>query len=328
MRARTSTLWMLLALLCANGGAYAHRHVLVWRGPPLIAQPVPQPACASGRASCPSSEIRASGAASAEANRSSPSAPTNGTSSSTGSTASKALASISEPTLAVAPASPAERLSGAVPDTAIGMVFRTSAHGLIRETPHSDGAGGAVSSHAVDRSTDAADAIYLDTSDVSSMDTRTPFLLIGNCPACATSGVVELGARNLNFTAFQAQIAAAARAYGVDEWLVRAVIHAESGYDPSVVSSKGAEGLMQLMPATAARFGVHDPFAVADNIDGGVRYLAYLSRRYRGDVELIAAAYNAGEQSVDRYGGVPPFAETRLYVQRVAALARGYRGEN
>jgi soluble lytic murein transglycosylase-like protein len=111
----------------------------------------------------------------------------------------------------------------------------------------------------------------------------------------------------------------------VDEGLVRAIIHAESDYNPNAISYKGARGLMQLMPATAIRFGVQNAFSAADNIKGGVQYLSFLSKRYNGDVRLIAAAYNAGEANVDRYGGIPPFAETQRYVERVGTLAERYR---
>jgi soluble lytic murein transglycosylase-like protein len=107
---------------------------------------------------------------------------------------------------------------------------------------------------------------------------------------------------------------------------VRAIIHAESHYNPNAMSYKGAQGLMQLMPGTASRFGVQNPFAVADNINGGVQYLSFLSRRFKGDVRLVAAAYNAGEGAVDRYRGVPPYAETQRYVDRVGTLAERYRG--
>lgn len=123
---------------------------------------------------------------------------------------------------------------------------------------------------------------------------------------------------------YREQISTSARTHGVDEALVRAVIHAESAFRPNAVSHAGAGGLMQLMPGTAARFGVRDRFDAAQNIDGGVRYLAWLLRRYNGDVTLATAAYNAGEGAVDRYGGVPPYRETRGYVVKVADLFHNY----
>ena len=99
--------------------------------------------------------------------------------------------------------------------------------------------------------------------------------------------------------------------------LIRSVIKVESNYNPYAISPKGAQGLMQLIPATARRFGVADAFNPVENIQGGTRYLKYLMDLYHGDYPLALAAYNAGEEAVARYGGVPPFAETRNYVVQV-----------
>jgi len=99
--------------------------------------------------------------------------------------------------------------------------------------------------------------------------------------------------------------------------LVHSVIQVESNYDPHAVSPKGAQGLMQLIPSTARRFGVADVFDPADNVQGGARYLKHLLDLYNGDEALALAAYNAGEGAVSRYGGVPPFQETQDYVARV-----------
>jgi len=113
-----------------------------------------------------------------------------------------------------------------------------------------------------------------------------------------------------------------AAAAGVDPRLVRAVIAAESGGDPRAVSSVGAAGAMQLMPETARALGVVDRFDLAQNVRGGTRYLRSLLDRFGGDVPRAVAAYNAGPGAVERYGGVPPYAETRRYVARVLASSR------
>jgi soluble lytic murein transglycosylase-like protein len=104
--------------------------------------------------------------------------------------------------------------------------------------------------------------------------------------------------------------------------LVLAVIRAESNFDVQAVSPKNAQGLMQLIPDTAARFNVRKPFDPVQNIRGGMAYLRWLLAYYRGDVALVAAAYNAGEKAVDRYRGIPPYAETRDYVKRILKFFR------
>lgn len=109
----------------------------------------------------------------------------------------------------------------------------------------------------------------------------------------------------------------AAERHSVDPALVKAVISTESGWNPAAVSRKGAVGLMQLIPGTAQRFGVGNPFDPAQNIEAGTTYLKSLLDRYNGDLNKSLAAYNAGERAVDRSGGVPPFWETQRYVQKV-----------
>lgn len=113
--------------------------------------------------------------------------------------------------------------------------------------------------------------------------------------------------------------------FGVDRSLVKAVIHAESSYNPQAVSPKGAQGLMQLMPGTAQDLKVVNSFDPQDNIRGGVRYLKFLLDTFRGDVPKALAAYNAGLAKVARYGGIPPIEETRNYVSRVLALQKNYQ---
>ena len=112
-----------------------------------------------------------------------------------------------------------------------------------------------------------------------------------------------------------------AKRHGVAEPLVHAVIEVESSYNPKAVSRAGAMGLMQLMPKTADRFSVADAFDPVQNVDGGVRYLKELLERYSGQVRLALAAYNAGEEAVERHGGIPPYRETINYVRRVQKAA-------
>ena len=145
------------------------------------------------------------------------------------------------------------------------------------------------------------------------------------CYACGVLPGLNFRSLRLNTTAYQDEIRAAAREHGVDEAIVRAIIHAESAFNPNALSRVGAKGLMQLMPGTARRFGVLDAFNAGQNIQGGVQYLAWLLKRFNGNLTLAAAGYNAGEGAVDKYGGVPPYSETQRYVQRVAVLAERYR---
>jgi soluble lytic murein transglycosylase-like protein len=116
-----------------------------------------------------------------------------------------------------------------------------------------------------------------------------------------------------------------AQEYGVDRALVKAVIHAESGYNPNAVSRKGAQGLMQLMPKTAEHLKVADSFDPAQNIKGGVKYLRFLLDTCKGNETMALAAYNAGLSRVAQHGGVPPITETRNYVDRVLTYRNTYR---
>lgn len=113
--------------------------------------------------------------------------------------------------------------------------------------------------------------------------------------------------------------------YGVDRAIIKAIVHAESAFDPKAVSPKGARGLMQLMPATAKRYGVRKITDPAENLHGGTRYLRDLLKMFRNDLPRALAAYNAGEGAVRKYRGIPPYAETRNYVRRVMQLRRLYR---
>ena len=137
-------------------------------------------------------------------------------------------------------------------------------------------------------------------------------------PRVDADGPIEIAPGEMfNREALRDLAARIARKHRVDEGLVLAVIEVESRYDAFAVSPRGAMGLMQLMPQTAARFAVRNTFNPVENVDGGVRYLKELLARYSGQVRLALAAYNAGEDAVDQFKGIPPFRETQQYVVRV-----------
>lgn len=132
----------------------------------------------------------------------------------------------------------------------------------------------------------------------------------------------------LNRQAFSTIIQASAEVFAIDEALIRAIIHAESAYQPEAISPQGAQGLMQLMPATQKELQVENVFDPVNNIEGGTRYLAGLMKEFDQNIELAAAAYNAGPGAVRKYGGIPPYKETREYVRRVKILYRRYSSES
>lgn len=147
-----------------------------------------------------------------------------------------------------------------------------------------------------------------------------------SCYACNVTSNIDWYSTKLHLEEYGEEIALAARQFDLDPALMRAVIHAESGFNAQARSQKGALGLMQLMPATARMLGVADAHSPGLNIRGGAQYLAGLLARFKNDVTLATAAYNAGPEAVQKYAGVPPYAETQVYVQRVKILLQRYKG--
>jgi soluble lytic murein transglycosylase-like protein len=137
--------------------------------------------------------------------------------------------------------------------------------------------------------------------------------------ACSGSGSLPFSAYSMNPQKLASLEKTYAQTNSVPLGLVRAVVDTESKGNPYAISRAGAQGLMQLMPATQAQYRVCNPFDPADNVDGGTRYLHDLLAKYHNDIQLALAAYNAGPAAVAYYHGVPPFAETRSYVARVSA---------
>jgi hypothetical protein len=144
------------------------------------------------------------------------------------------------------------------------------------------------------------------------------------CFACDPDSSVDWRKTPLFVEPYKREITVAAREFDVDPALVRAVIHAESAFNKKAISPAGAQGLMQLMPATARELGVNNAMSATDNIRGGVHYLAKMLQRFKGDISLATAAYNAGPGAVGRHGGIPPYAETKAYVNRVGILHERY----
>jgi soluble lytic murein transglycosylase-like protein len=153
-------------------------------------------------------------------------------------------------------------------------------------------------------------AVEMASSDVISVEPEETFVALPTAAPAASGPYGEL-------------IRAAAARHGLDEALITRLIAAESNFNPKAVSRRQALGLMQLLPKTAAQYSVADVFDPAQNIEGGTRYLKDLLAKYRGNLALALAAYNAGPDMVERYGGIPPFPETQNYVKRItSALAK------
>lgn len=161
-------------------------------------------------------------------------------------------------------------------------------------------------------------------SDIQPLDNDYEHINIG-CYACQLDSIINWHNAALYLTQYQRTIKSAALLYQVNPAFIRAIIHAESHFDVKAVSKQGAQGLMQLMPTTAKALGVKNPFIAKQNIYGGVKHLAHLLKIYRGSNRLAAAAYNAGEGAVKKYSGIPPFAETKVYVERVEILFQRYQ---
>jgi soluble lytic murein transglycosylase-like protein len=171
---------------------------------------------------------------------------------------------------------------------------------------------------------------YRNKSGVSSYSDRPPAgrhyeVMKFDCFACNPRSTVDWNNIPLQLQAYSHAINSASKRYRVDPALVRAVIHAESAFRPQARSSKGALGLMQLMPGTASDMGVANALAPDENILGGVKYLAMLLEENRGNTLLATAAYNAGPSAVKRHNGIPPYEETQTYVKRVKLLHNRYK---
>jgi len=149
-----------------------------------------------------------------------------------------------------------------------------------------------------------------------------------SAPSRSPSQPATVFSENVLSEELSAVIDRLARRQRLDPGLVRAVIRVESGFDARAVSSRGAQGLMQLMPATSRQLGVHNAFDAAENVRGGTEYLRRMIDHFDGNLELGLASYNAGPGAVDRYGGVPPFEETERYVRRVLQAYRRETGES
>ena len=151
-------------------------------------------------------------------------------------------------------------------------------------------------------------------------------LLRFDCFACAVRSPINWHTTPLFQRRFARVIEQVAAELVLEPALIRAVIHAESAFNPQAISRRGAQGLMQLMPETAAMLGVQDPSQPEQNIRGGSLYLQQLLQSFDGDLRLALAAYNAGPGAVRRFGGVPPYAETTAYIERVMILKQRYAG--
>ncbi|MBK7011783.1 MAG: lytic transglycosylase domain-containing protein [Xanthomonadales bacterium] len=211
---------------------------------------------------------------------------------------------------------PSARAEAVVPDKAVAKVMTSAT----TSTPAPKVLRGAV--YKVERSSGITEY-----TNIRPRDGRFALLFtyISTCVACDLHSTINFARTALNVDAYKSEVDLAASEFGVDAALLRAIIHAESAFNPMAISAKGAQGLMQLMPGTASDLGVADAFDAAQNIRGGAEYLARMLKDFDGDERLAAAAYNAGPGAVRKYANVPPYAETQVYVERVATLRDRYR---
>ncbi len=183
------------------------------------------------------------------------------------------------------------------------------------------------------------ESLYGASSDLSGNSAMNKYLedLLGKSGDTKNANILKARTALANSTAYipsdkaelmeliNTAIDNASAKYGVDKNLIRAVMKQESSFNPTSISSAGAQGLMQLMPGTADSLGVNDPFDIVQNIKGGVLYLRDQLSNFKGDVSLALAAYNAGPNSVLKYDGIPPYAETQNYVQKVTEFYNQYK---
>lgn len=192
--------------------------------------------------------------------------------------------------------------------TASIMPLATSTHaGQIYMYKDSNGSTLLTNRKSADRSLTKVKVTYYPDSNIHSYSNW----------GASESSVLPSYSRNKN--AFDHIIRQAAQTHGVSEGLIKAVMHTESGFNVNARSPVGAQGLMQLMPATARRFNVSNAYDPQQNINAGAKYLAWLMKRFNGNTSLALAGYNAGEGNVQKYGGIPPFRETQDYVRRVSS---------
>lgn len=210
------------------------------------------------------------------------------------------------------------------------MIFSSFANAEIRKIVHPDGR--VEYTNRPDGSSSKTQSVYkyrnsqgkLSFSDQKPIGVEDFEVLRFDCYACQVRSTVDWQNTPLNLVSFRNETRLAAKNTQLDEALIRAVIHAESAFRQDALSNKGARGLMQLMPQTAEYLGVKNAKDPAQNIDGGSRYLAEMLNIFNQDERLATAAYNAGPGAVSRYEGIPPYAETKNYVERVQILRKRY----